>query len=83
MFGEFFASADHWIPLSYKGDDNPGTVATNIIPLCHGIGGCNNSKNATMPDEWLKRKFGTRKSNQIKLQIQEYFSDVSKRFANA
>jgi len=44
MFGEYRAAIDHWIPLSYKGDDNPGTVANNIVPLCHGSGGCNNRK---------------------------------------
>lgn len=76
MFGEFTASADHWIPLSYKGDDNPGTVATNIIPLCNGISGCNTSKNATMPRIWLEREFGKRKAKQIAARIQEYFDSI-------
>jgi hypothetical protein len=76
MFGEFKAAADHWIPLSYQGDDNPGTVATNIIPLCQGLNGCNNRKNNTMPNEWLKREFGKRKAKKIMIRIQEYFDSL-------
>src|SRR5262245_54364387 len=30
---------DHWIPLNSP--TCPGTIATNMIPLCHGTGGCN------------------------------------------
>lgn len=42
---------DHWIPLS---DPNcPGTVARNIIPLCGGSGGCNESKHDLNAVEWL------------------------------
>ena len=77
IFGEFTAAADHWIPLSYEGDDNPGTVAGNIIPLCHGVGGCNNSKSNTMPDEWLERQFGKRKAKQIAAKIQDYFDSLT------
>ena len=76
MFGEFTAAMDHWIPLSYKGDDNPGTVAGNIVPLCHGVGGCNNSKHATNPEAWLKREFSTRKASQIMRRIQDYFNSI-------
>lgn len=76
MFGEFTAAADHWVPLSYKGDDNPGTAATNIVPLCHGVGGCNNSKGAKMPDAWLKQQFGTRKANKIMKRIEVYFDSL-------
>lgn len=47
---------DHWIPLT---DPNcPGTVPTNIVPLCHGRDGCNNSKGNKDPIQWLNRKFG-------------------------
>lgn len=76
MFGEFKAAMDHWIPLSYKGDDNPGTVATNIVPLCHGVDGCNNSKHNKLPDVWLKHKFSTRKANEIMKRIQDYFDSL-------
>ena len=34
--------ADHWIPISDP--ESPGTVATNIVPLCGGMTGCNQSK---------------------------------------
>ena len=41
--GFFWSLAhDHWIPLASP--QCPGTIAENIIPLCHGQGGCNNSK---------------------------------------
>lgn len=75
MFGEFTIGMDHWIPLSYKGD-NPGTVAGNIVPLCHGVGGCNNQKHNALPQEWLARQFGKRKAVKILQRIQEYFDSV-------
>lgn len=66
--------ADHWIPLSSS--DCPGTVAWNIVPLCHdkkdGVGGCNNSKYNTRPAEWLVKKYGKRKGWSILLRIEEY-----------
>ena len=70
LFGNVKPHADHWIAISYEGDDNPGTVATNMICLCND---CNQSKWATMPDEWLKQKFGTRKVKQISARIAVYF----------
>jgi len=76
LFGDQKGSPDHWIPLSYDGDDNPGTVATNIVPLCHGIDGCNNSKSDTMPDEWLAREFGNREGRQIGRRIEDFFEWV-------
>ncbi len=77
IFGTLGASADHWIPLNYDGDDNPGTVATNIVPLCHGLGGCNNKKHDIMPDVWLEREYGKRKSKQISARIEAYFEWVT------
>lgn len=70
LFGEIEPHADHWIPISYQGDDNPGTVAENIVCLCNG---CNHSKGAKMPLEWLREKFGTRKAAEIMSIIQTYF----------
>lgn len=62
---------DHWIPVS---DVNcPGTVPANIIPLCHGDGGCNNSKSNTDPLEWLTRRFGEAKAKKVYRRIQDYF----------
>lgn len=67
-------AADHWIPLSSP--DCPGTVPENIVPLCHGIDGCNNSKNDRDSREWLIEKFGERKAKQIQKRIQAYFDSL-------
>lgn len=65
-------AADHWIPISKGGP----TVPTNIVPLCHGIDGCNNRKHDTMPDEWLMREFGKRKAKVIAKRIADFFEWV-------
>lgn len=67
---------DHWIPLDYDGDDNPGGVAHNLVPMCHGSGGCNNSKSNKMPHDWLRQKYNKRKSIEIIGQIEAYFEAV-------
>jgi len=64
-------SQDHWIPLTHP--ECPGTVATNILPLCHGTDGCNNSKGKKHPREWLIAKLGTRKANKKLKEIEAYF----------
>lgn len=71
MFGTHTAAMDHWIPLASS--ECPGTVATNIVPLCHGENGCNNSKRSTMPEVWLINRFGKRKAAQILKRVQAYF----------
>lgn len=65
---------DHWIPVTDP--TCPGTVPTNIIPLCHGINGCNNSKKDRDPVEWLTWKFGSRKAKRILARIQAYFDSL-------
>lgn len=70
---------DHWIPVSANNDANPGTVATNIVPLCHGYDGCNNSKHDKPADEWLIGAYGKRKAGQIMKRIEEYFTIVRER----
>lgn len=62
---------DHFIPLSNP--DCPGTVPFNIVPACHGRGGCNNSKSDNNPIEWCNKKFGD-KSQQILDRIHRYFA---------
>lgn len=63
---------DHWIPLKANVPNNPGTVAWNVIPLCHGVDGCNNEKHAHMPLSWLIKKLGN-KLGKIKYdEISEY-----------
>lgn len=69
LFRTHKPAADHWIPLSKGG----GTTRTNIIPLCHGKDGCNNSKHDRLPDEWLISVYGKRKAKQILKRISAYF----------
>ena len=62
---------DHWIPVTSP--NCPGTIAANIVPLCQGADGCNNSKSNKDPEEWLLIKFGKRKARNISERIQRYF----------
>jgi hypothetical protein len=66
---------DHWIPLNSP--DCPGTIPTNLLPLCHGVNGCNNSKRDLEPLSWLNEQFGKRKACQIWKRILIYFSSLS------
>ncbi len=68
-------AADHWIPLADT-KHCPGTVPTNIVPLCHGVDGCNNSKSNSAPRAWLMSRFGARKAKQILKRIEAYFAWV-------
>lgn len=76
LFNEYHLAQDHWIPVSDTRIDNPGTVPTNIVPLCHGVEGCNNSKNNKDPIKWLAQEFGKRKAKQILDRIEAYFEWV-------
>jgi len=67
-------AADHWIPLSSP--DCPGTVPWNIVPLCHGTGGCNNSKWNRCAGEWLVDKLGQRKGRAIQRRIEDWLTSV-------
>ena len=71
---------DHWVPL--KSAQCPGTVADNIVPLCHGIKGCNNAKNRSEPEVWLCKQFGPRKAKAILQKITAYFDVVRARKAS-
>jgi hypothetical protein len=70
--------ADHWEPLTSP--DCPGTVVHNMIPLCHGQGGCNNSKHHTKPKPWLEKHFGLTKAAAILRKIDAYFALVAQHF---
>lgn len=74
LFGEHTLAFDHWIPLSNP--DSLGTVPHNMLPMCHGVGGCNNSKGAKDPLEWLTDKLGKRKAKQKLKEIEAYFDLV-------
>jgi hypothetical protein len=63
-------AADHWIPISKGGPTTPD----NIVPLCHGVGGCNNSKNDRDATEWLVERFGPRKGRAILRRIEAYLN---------
>jgi hypothetical protein len=75
---KYAIAADHWIPLASP--DCPGTIAKNIIPLCHakkdGVGGCNNTKHNASAAVWLERRFGIEAVAQIVMRIQIYFEWV-------
>lgn len=62
---------DHWIPIASS--ECPGSIPTNIVPLCQGVGGCNNSKHCKAPNDWLVEKFGKRKATSILKRINAYF----------
>lgn len=71
-------AADHWTALSDP--DCPGTIPTNIVPLCHprkdGGDSCNVSKHNKNPEQWLVEKFGKRKAKKILARIQAYFDSL-------
>jgi hypothetical protein len=73
--------ADHWIPIASP--SCPGTIAENMIPLCHGINGCNNAKNDSEPIAWLHHRFGPRKAKTILAKIEAYFAVVRARVLNS
>lgn len=75
-------AADHWIPVTSP--NCPGTIPTNIVPLCHAMPGvpagepcCNQSKFNHEPMDWLVKRFGKRKANELYQRVQEYFETIS------
>lgn len=67
-------AADHWIPLNSPGC--PGRIPMNIIPLCCGDGGCNNSKHDKLPDAWLIERLGKGRAVRKAKEIEAYFKWV-------
>lgn len=65
-------SADHWTAITKGGATTPG----NIVPLCCGQDGCNNSKSNRDAEDWLTDKFGKRKAKQILKKIHGYFDSL-------
>jgi hypothetical protein len=66
-------AADHWIPLFAGGK----TDKLNIIPLCHGIGGCNNRKNKKMPDIWLTASMSADGAQSVLSRVAAYFESIA------
>jgi hypothetical protein len=81
LFGERKLAFDHWIAINDPRPDNPGTVPWNMVPLCHGIDGCNTKKHDTDPPVWLNREFGKRKATQIIERIETFFDWVKDRLS--
>jgi hypothetical protein len=77
LFSTHTAAMDHWIPFSSP--DCPGTIPSNIVPLCQGQDGCNNSKSNRNAQEWLLKKFGKRKATQILSRVEKFFEVVAHR----
>lgn len=63
---------DHWMPVALGGAYTPD----NIVPICDGIDGCNESKNKHLAHDWLIKKFGPRKAKIIETRIADYFEWV-------
>lgn len=66
-------AADHWIPLRKGGR----TDRANIVPLCHGVNGCNNHKNSHMPLDWLVNEYGTEIGNAKADAVAAYFASLA------
>lgn len=81
---DWMLADDHWIP--FRSPACPGTVALNMLPLCHSKGpgamGCNNLKHNFDPHAWLVERFGTRKAATIERRIAAYFAGVAARAAS-
>ncbi len=78
---------DHWIPIA--SEKCPGTIPTNMLPLCHLIKNapfnsscCNNSKGAKDPVAWLVTKLGPRRAK-AKLQEIETFFAAARAFSES
>jgi hypothetical protein len=71
---------DHWIPLASPGC--PGTVAENMLPLCHGPNGCNNSKGRKKPSIWLSLRFSRAQAKRILIAVDTYFALIRTRLAD-
>lgn len=74
LFSNRTVAWDHWwIPQSKGGKLD----VSNMLPLCHGINGCNNSKCNRDPEEWLIEKYGRKNARQILRRIREYFDWIT------
>jgi hypothetical protein len=73
--------ADHWESLSSP--TSPGTIASNMIPLCHTKKGnqqsCNNTKHDRDPYEWLIDRLGKRCAAKKLKEIEAYFASLRPR----
>jgi len=82
--GFFWTLADdHWICVNSP--ECPGTIAENIVPLCHTRRGqhdsCNLTKKDREPKAWLISRVGPTKAKRILKAIETYFAIVRARKA--
>ena len=68
---------DHWIALSLP--DTPGTVPSNILPLCNKNFGCNQRKGVKDGWTFLIERLGKRKAKAKLKEIEAYFAAVRAR----
>ncbi len=61
-------AADHWIPVTKGG----GSTKDNIVPLCHGRNGCNNSKGNRDARLWLMGRYDLQEVNSIMGRIEAF-----------
>ena len=66
--GNRIAAMDHWVPVSKGGL----TTRNNIIPLCHGMGGCNNEKSNTDGEIFTFKKIGEKDAILVLGKIESY-----------
>jgi hypothetical protein len=66
---------DHWIPVARGG----GYTPDNIVPLCDGMGGCNESKHDLPATDWLIKRFGKREADTILRRVDEYFQWIAQK----
>lgn len=71
---DYFAAKDHWIPVTHS--KCPGTIPSNIVPLCHGVNGCNNRKSNLRPRVFLMRNFDKEEAEMISARIEKFFSQA-------
>lgn len=63
--------ADHYIPLNSK--KCPGTITTNMVPACKQ---CNCSKNARMPEQWIRKYLKPDNPDEVIQNIKDYFNSL-------
>lgn len=74
---QYLLAKEHWIPLADERPNNPGTVAHNIIPVCHGrrkahVSGCNENKWKHDPEIWIRKTYSPDEAETILKRIYEY-----------
>jgi hypothetical protein len=69
-YDKIILARDHWYPLSRP--FCPGTIPSNIVPLCHGDYGCNNQKSNLDPHTWLIKALGPDEGQRVYDEIDRF-----------